>query len=65
MLGREGLSIASSCLVVPSSLSLPEICNWLAAQLMLSRLACARDRSLGPTRLFGGDRDMTPGAAGD
>lgn len=54
----------SICLLRFSSLSLPDICSWFAAQLMLSRLAC-RAISFAPTRLFGGDFDMMPDPAGE
>ena len=43
-----------------SSLSFPEMCNWLAAQLMLSRLAWG-DISFPSILLFGGDFDMAAG----
>lgn len=64
MLGRDGLSTPSTCLLMLSSLSFPDMCNWFAAQLMLSRLACS-DMSFCPARPSGGDLDMMPGAAGE
>jgi hypothetical protein len=58
MLGRNGLSTPSSCRLWFSSLSLPEMCKWFAAVLMLSRLAWS-DMSFAAIRLLGGDFDMT------
>lgn len=64
MLGRDGVSAASAWRPWLSSLSFPDMCSWLAAQLMLSRLACG-DMSMGPIRLFGGDLDVIAEAAGE
>ncbi len=64
MLGRDGVSDPSAWRLWLSSLSFPDMCSWLAAQLMLSRLACG-DMSMGPIKLFGGDFDIIPEAAGE
>lgn len=58
--GREGISTDSSCdFRLLSSLSLPEICNWFAAQLMLSRRECGLTPMSLDTVLPGGDLERT------
>jgi len=63
--GRDGLSTPSCWRLALSSLSFPEICNWLAAQLMLSLLVCEAVISFGTARLPGGDLESTPAPAGE
>lgn len=53
--GRDGLSTFSSCDFRLSSLSLPEMWSWFAAQLMLSLRECELGISLGSMVLAGGD----------